>query len=208
MENTELYARVKDGKIVEFPVMKLHIENRGHPLSWYVLCNVANKPSTEEFQYVRQVPTLNAEGGVDVTWGVQSYTLDQLLNRLPVVQQEGAPRRNGPVRPAPTEALINRIKELATERVQSLLDQFAGSRGYGTPVGGPGSLESAISYIGDKNAAWAADGTFCKNLRSDVWSALFQYFSDVTASPQVQPWPADWQTIKSKLPALTWPAAE
>lgn len=205
----EVYARVVDGEIKEFPVAKIHIENRQHPFSWYVLCTFDTKPTVTEFEYARQIPKVTSQGGVNISWVVEKYTLDQLLSRLPVAETEG-PVRRGSQRPveAPTEALITKIKELAVNRAQDMLDKFAGTKGYGTPPGGPGSLESAISYIGDKNAEWAADGTFCKNLRSDFWTAVYQYFNDVIATPQVKPWPNKWDDVVKHLPELKWPVAE
>lgn len=202
----DLYARVVNGKIVEFPVYLVHIENRHHPLSWYVKCTVDEKPVVPEFAYARQVPTVTETGGVNISWVIEHYTLDQLLSQLPETESENTPRR-GPKRPStpPTEALINKIKELALARAQTMLDTFAGTKGYGTPPGGPGSLESAISYIGDKNPLWDADGKFCKSLRSDFWTTLYQYFADVTATPQVKPWPNRWADVVTNLPALTWP---
>jgi hypothetical protein len=200
----EIFARVVDGKIVEYPVMKTHIENRGHPINWYVLCKVAEKPATDELSYARQKVVLDTNGGVTVTWSVESYGLDALLSRLPSNEPERN-RRPEPKKADPSAALINRIKELTTQRVQETLDGFAGTRGYGTPVGGAGALESAITYIGDTNASWDADGTYCKTIRSAMWTALFAYFTDVVATPQVQPWPNSWKDIAVKLPVPVWP---
>lgn len=202
----DLYARVVDGKIQEFPVYLIHIENRHHPLSWYVKCTVDEKPAVGEFSYARQVPSVTETGGVNIAWVVEQYTLDQLLSRLPVVEKEGAPRR-GPQRPveAPTESLINKIKELAIERAQTVLDTFAGTKGYGTPPGGPKSLESAISFKGSKVPEWVADAAYCESLRDDFWVTLFKYFDDVTATPQAKPWPNRWTDIMAIMPEMKWP---
>lgn len=203
---SEVYARLKDGVIVEYPVAKIHIENRHHPMSWYVLCTFADKPSIAEFEYLRQVPKVTETNGVHIEWVVEKYNLDQLLSRLPVVQAEGGPRR-GSQRPVeiPTESLINKIKELAIERAQTVLDAFAGTKGYGTPPGGPKSLESAISFKGSKIPEWAADAAYCENLRDDFWVDLFAYFDAVTATPQTKPWPTRWLDIVAAMPEMKWP---
>lgn len=198
----DLYARVKDGKIVEYPVYLEHIKARGLPESWFVKCEIEPQPTTDIFSYAVQEPRVVNSTQVVVGWKVSALGLEQLLSRLPL--NPDSPKNNRRpnrrvVNEQPSEAMVAKIKTMVEDRVQALLDSFALTRGYAT-------LERAVSYIGDKNVKWNAEGIFCRDLRSDTWTQLQVYFTEVTATPQVKPWPNTWQDIANNLPKLQWPA--
>lgn len=198
----DIFARVKDGKIVEYPVYAEHIKARGLPVTWFVKCQVEEQPAVDEFSYAVQVPQLVNETEVVVSWKICTYQLEQLLMRLPVSLEAGRGERRNPrtrLNESPTETMIAKIKQLAEDRIEDLLDAFAQTRGYK-------DLERAVSYIGDKNPKWDAEGTYCRDVRSDTWVQLQAYFADVTATPQVKPWPNTWRDIVANIPTPTWPA--
>lgn len=201
MSDITTYAKVKDGKIVEYPVYIEQIKARGLPETWYTKCTVDPKPETDDFTYAYQVPVIQDTGGVRVTWKTDALSLESLLRMLPI--NPDSPRAKTPRQPnkennkPPSEAMITKIKALTEDRVQAELDKFANQRGYS-------DMERAISYIGDKNLTWSKEGKLCRDLRSDTWVALQAYFNDVTATPQVKPYPNTWRDIAVNLPALTW----
>lgn len=203
-----IYARVKDGKITEYPVTMEQIKARGLPQSWYVECTIDDKPIIDELTYAYQVPVITDNNGVRVTWKTSPITLDRLLNMLPFNSETNenenpliklpTSRRRIKSNNPPTPAMVAMIKKLTEERIQTSLDNFAKLKGYD-------SIERAISYIGDKNETWDSEGKFCRDIRSDTWTQLQQYFSDVTATPQVKPYPNRWEDITKNLPKLEWP---
>lgn len=197
----DLYARVIDGAIVEYPIYLEHIKARGLPEFWFVKCDLEEKPQLDEFSYAVQVPRVENPTKVVIGWKIQQFGLEQLLRKLPTNPDTQSPRRrpvNLTVTEPPSEAMIAKIKTLTEEYVEAQLDRFAQSRGYK-------DIERAVSYIGDKNPTWDAEGKFCRDLRSDTWTQLQAYFSDVIATPQVKPWPNSWHDIAPNLPAMAWP---
>jgi hypothetical protein len=197
----DLYARVINGEIVEYPIYLEHIKARGLPEFWFTKCETEEKPSVDEFSYAIQVPRVVDETRVVLGWTIQPMSLEQLLRKLPTnVEAQQQARR--PIRPIvtdlPSEALIAKIRTLTEDHVEALLNTFAQTRGYK-------DLERAITYIGDKNPVWDAEGKFCRDLRSDTWVQLQTYFGEVIATPQVKPWPNSWRDIASNLPPLVWP---
>lgn len=200
----ETYARVRDGSIVEYPVFLEQIKARGIPESWFVKCVIEEKPETDAFSYAVQEPRVVDAKTVIVGWKISSLNLDQLLARLPTNPNSKKTDRRSlrrTITEQPSVVMITKIKTLVEDRVQSMLDDFAQTRGYAT-------LERAVSYIGDKNSKWNAEAVFCRDLRSDTWTQLQAYFDEVTATPQTKPWPNQWQDILDNLPKFAWPVEE
>ena len=54
--------------------------------------------------------------------------------------------------------------------INKYMDIFAGTWGYGIPPGSDGSLDKAISYIGDSNVLWNNEAVALKTYRSHVWA--------------------------------------
>jgi hypothetical protein len=48
------YARVINGKVVEYPVYETHIQNRAQPLSWYTEVEYASYPELTAYQYAEE----------------------------------------------------------------------------------------------------------------------------------------------------------
>jgi hypothetical protein len=82
-----------------------------------------------------------------------------------------------------------------TAAVQQRLDAFAQTRGYD-------SMERLITYAGDPDAQFSAEGTYGKTARSQQWAASRQIQQDVQAGRR--PVPTVAQVI-SELPAMAWP---
>lgn len=199
----DIYARVEQGVIMEFPVYLTHIETRMHPIALYTKCNAGTPPSITELQFLKQAAVLAKDGTVSITYTAVDYPLESLLAKLP---NDTLPKAVRDRQEKPSVALLARIDALVRERVQSRLDSFVGTRGYGTPPGSLKSIETAISYIGSKNPIWDAEGRYAKELRETTWEAVDVYLSDIRAVPQLRPWPKTWQEIADALPAAMWPA--
>ena len=54
---SNIYARVRDGEVIEYPVLAEHIVNRGHPLNIYTKVLTEEIPSTGKFQ--KYIPKQN-----------------------------------------------------------------------------------------------------------------------------------------------------
>lgn len=195
-----VYARIQDGKILEYPVYPIHISNRAHPVDWYTPVLFTAKPDTDEFHYAREVLSIAPDQQyVVATYTVEPYSLDSLFQRIPLpegVEPElpGLLGDNRPTEP-PTPALVARIQELVLERVQAKLDAFAATRGYD-------GILSACSYVGSTNAKFKAEAELCVQLRDATWAALYTYIDQLNAGTEVLPY--KYSLIEEKLPVLAW----
>jgi hypothetical protein len=198
--NPTVYARVQNGKILEYPVYPVHITNRAHPLDWYTPVLFTAQPDTDEFHYAREVLSVTPDQQhIVATYTIEPYTLDSLFQRIPLpegVEPElpGLLDNNRPTEP-PTPELVARIQELILERVQSRLDNFARTRGYD-------GILSACSYIGSTNPKFKAEAEQCVQLRDATWTALYSYISELNTG--TEPLPYQYEQVEAKLPRLSW----
>lgn len=81
------------------------------------------------------------------------------------------------------------------DAIQRHLDATAQARAYD-------SIHTAVSYDGDPNPTWAAEGAAAKAWRSAVWTAAFAIMAAVEAGARPQPTEAD---LIAELPAVEWP---
>jgi hypothetical protein len=90
------------------------------------------------------------------------------------------------------------IATLCTIRAQEHLDAFARTRGYD-------DMRSLVSYAGDADPTFAAEGARGMALRSAMWAALRQVQIDVLSGQRSLP--RSYEELRSEpglLPTLTW----
>jgi len=186
---TETYARVVDGKVVEYPVYRDFITNRSHPLSWYTRVDVSNYPTQipRFHTVVESVSVVNGKCVANYTF--QPLSLDSVLCLVPTDA-------------APDAELVKRITDLAIEAVQAKLDKFAATRGYGDSRTSP--IVSVCTYAMSANARFAAEAQYCVTKRDETWAAMYALFDSVTAGARA--FPKSFADIDAALPALAWPA--
>jgi hypothetical protein len=80
--------------------------------------------------------------------------------------------------------------------VQTHIDTIAQSRNYDNGV-------SAASYVGDPNAAWAAEAAAFVAWRSAVWAGVFTLLEQVQAGEA--PMPESPAALIAALPQIEWP---
>lgn len=89
---------------------------------------------------------------------------------------------------APTVAMY-------TAEIQGRLDAFARERGYD-------DMASLVTYAGDTDPLFAAEGDCGKKARSATWAAARTILADVTAGRRAIPTIGD---LLAELPELKWP---
>ncbi|MVA73582.1 hypothetical protein GOZ81_21295 [Agrobacterium vitis] len=82
--------------------------------------------------------------------------------------------------------------------IQQFMNTKAHERGYD-------SLTTAVTYVGDKHATFAAEAAALKDWRSDVWVYSLAELEKVIAKQRPIPTVAEFLT---ELPAFTWPDAQ
>jgi len=192
MDN-DIFALVKDGEIVEYPVYYSSIVNRAHPVDMYTKVTFEEKPVTPPFYYVPEKLVL-VDGEVVLKYGVpEPISLDALLQRV-----TGPLLLEGMKIPVSSD-LSNRIFELAHDNVEKLLNDFAKKKGYRDIV-------SAISYIGSTTPEFNDDGVFCRDLRDNVWATFYLYVNNILEGKV--PYPNSWLEFSAHLPEMVWPNIE
>jgi len=195
-QNLETYARVENRQIVEYPVYHLHIVNRAHPFEWYHKVVFDKKPDVPAFHYLREVPVLQVNNEVHVTYVAEPYTLKSLLS---LIYPETIGDENAEVQTVDIatvdESLINRIVELVRQHVQNMLDHFAQERGYD-------GIVSAVSYANSSVQQFANEGNRALQKRDEVWTNMYAYIAEVKTGSK--PVPKSIKEIEAELPALTW----
>jgi len=95
-------------------------------------------------------------------------------------------------------------KDLALQKsiefsTQERLDAFAQTRGYD-------DIKSASTYAGCSVPKFDVEGSYCRDIRAQTWSVLYDLLDQVKAG--TIPKPNDFSDVEPLLPALEWPAIQ
>lgn len=157
---SNIYAKVENGVIVEYPVMAFHIKNRGHSVSAYRKCIFDIKPELKPFQSLVETPVFH-NNTVIVKYKISEASLQSLLDKAN--RQKSS---NGKIE----EVLLNRIITEIKNLTQSVLDSKAIALGYFSSI-------SAISYETSNNAQSQEDAVKIKDYRDFLWDAVLPYIN-------------------------------
>ena len=100
------------------------------------------------------------------------------------------------VEPIPPEEIAATLKRQVADAVQRHLDAAVADRSYA-------SAAAAVSYVGDPNPQWDAEGRAVRDWRSAVWTACFSALDAVLAGERP---PLTPEEMVAELPPLVWPA--
>ena len=197
----DLFGRIKNGKIIEFPVYRLHIKNRSHPLSWYTPVVDLEKPELPAFHCYERALDIK-DGFIQQSYTVRPFTLQELLGQLRKLPTGETPDEMPSVIPI-TEvdpAMIQQVYGLVSNYLTDKLIAFAATRGYGSAnVDAFTSLMTYSDSVIDKFKNEALRG---KALRDQAWANMLGYFGKVTAGEV--PVPTSMEEIDALIPELTW----
>jgi len=192
----DLFARVKDGKIIEFPVYRLHIKNRAHPIDWYTPVKEIGKEETlPPFSYQqRTVELIGSE--VIATYTTKEYSLAELLTQLNRGMDSILGREiESPKIEELDPALVAQVYKLTSEYATSKLNAFAQERGYD-------DIYTLCDYRDSMFDKFRIEGLRGYQLRDQVWIALTTYFEEVQNG--TKPVPVSISEIDAVFPAMTW----
>lgn len=192
-KDLDLFARVKDGKIVEFPVYYMHIRNRNHPVSRYTRVVEGPKPDVPKFHHLTQKVEIIGRDVV-VSYQAVPTPLSAMLSTLLTMNDEGELQAL-PITEVEPET-IEHIYTQVSDYIHDRLDEFARTRGYN-------SLDSLIGKYRDsavpKFAAEAARG---RELLDQTWANQLQYFEEILSG--AVPVPTSIADINARIPEMTW----
>lgn len=95
----------------------------------------------------------------------------------------------------PLEEIAAALKAQVADAVQRHLDNAVAERGYS-------SAAAAVSYVGDPNPQWDAEGRAVLAWRSAVWTTCFAALDAVLAGERP---PLTPEEMVAELPPLVWP---
>ena len=197
---TDLFARVEDGVITEYPVYRIHIVNRSQPFDWYTPVIDLEKPELPAFS--KYVETLTIKDTfIERAFTVAAYSLNELLSII----RQGRATHGIPGLPGQDQddititevdpAVIAQVYKLGGEYATAKLDTFAQTRGYD-------NIDKLISYATSSFEKFKTEGQRGLYLRDATWAALVTYFEKVVAG--TLPIPKSTAELDALLPELTW----
>lgn len=192
----DVFARVDGLDIVEYPVIRLYIQNRAHPMVWYRPVVELEKPALPDFHYYRTVLTLKG-AYVEAAFVPMPYTLEQMLSSLIRLDNEV------PAVPLVGEVdskVIGRINELAGNYITKKFSDFARERQYGTETVDP--IVSLSTYLTSNNAQMRAEAEYVFRKRDEAWANLLSYMAKVMSGEV--PVPTTIEEIDAQIPVLDW----
>ena len=196
LNDLDVFARVVDGKVVEYPVYRIHIRNRAHPLSYYHRVVDTGAPTPDEFGTVDQTLEVHPDNTVHVVYTKRPLTLAEMLRTFQVQNPEDplAPMTAKPI----TEidpATMQHVYNLAGDYVTEKLDEFARTKQYKDFIHLTGYRYSAIP-------SFAVEAMRGYTLRDQIWANLLSYFTQVTSG--AVPVPTSIADVDALIPDLTW----
>ena len=192
---TELFARVHNDRVVEFPISRMQIVNSGEQVSYFYPVKYSRKPKNiPPYHFAKEVLEI-MDDYVQVNYVITAIGLDQLLIRAyhpgGVLNETFETVTFADTEPALYNALVESIKP----EVQTRLDKFAQERGYDNMV-------SCITYRDSAVDQFRNDANRCITIRDNTWATLYAYLAEVQAG--TKPVPKNRSYIMSLLPATTW----
>lgn len=188
----ELYAYVVDGKILGFPVLPLHIENRGHPVSMYVPVVNGIVVQEKDFHYVNSKPRYDPDKNVVVLdQELVEMSAQAILNKLYEGKEASEHLFIQHVHPSSIPLVFSQISKIAQKR----LDEFANQKNYD-------DIFSLVGYSSSTIPRFQADAQKGIEARDNTWMPLIAFMETlVSGGTHV---PRDVNEIISLIPALTW----
>lgn len=197
LNDLDLFARVADGKVVEYPVYRIHIKNRAHPLSFYTPVIKTEAPAPDEFGTVDESLEVRSDA-VHVVYTKRPLTLAEMLRTFQVQDPENptAPMAAKPISEI-DPATVQHVYNLAGDYVSEKLDEFARTKQYKDFIHLTGYRYSAIP-------SFAAEAMRGYTLRDQIWANLLNYFTQVTTG--AVPVPTSIADVDALIPEMTWEA--
>lgn len=199
MQDVVEYCRIENDKIVEYPVLEIHIRNRGHSMDMYTKVVHLQKPTVPQFAYLTRKIEL-AEGVPVVTYALESKSIDAVLSDLYYKLQSnsvfaGTGEYKLKVEDVSPETL-DFVMRMSEDLVEKHLNNWVSQKGYS-------SIVTASTYATSSNPIRAQEGALAVKARDEAWDAFYDYFDAVLKKGE-KPFPMRASDITEQLPVLTW----
>ena len=193
--NENIFARIVNNRIVQFPVTVDQINERDTPTDLYYRCFFPDiHPEVRLHEKVVYTPRLVGEA-VYVFESVETRSTDEMFDYLYGTAGEQTPTGLVLSPSKVTDELYLAFVEVVKHRVQKEMDVFARTREYD-------DVKSACDYVNSVIPTYKAEAQRCIYLRDMTWSQLFNYLNTVRAGSL--PLPQKWEDIAAYIPPFTW----
>lgn len=196
VSSNNLFARIQDNRILEWPLTYAEIQERGEPLSLFKVIHYLDKPEQPPFYNFEE--NINLDNGTPVvSYKVTAIPLQEILNEV-FLNKTGV---TGEVYlkevafsdiPAPS---LKRIFELVRLEVSNRLDAFSQSRYYD-------NIATLVTYKDDPDLQQSLEGNRGLVLRSQCWAAITRLEARINNGTSLLP--RLEEDIFKLLPVLTW----
>ena len=152
-----IYARVENGRVIDFPVTAQDIAVRTLPPSWYKPVVFDKTPELKTGQYASSIESV-VDNTLHIFYDVKQYTPDEIFAKIYNAQI--------------SLAIVNTddltyLKQIIEAEASSRFERLAKDRGYD-------SLASLCSWTNSKVASYADEAQYAIDLRDAFWPALYQ----------------------------------
>ena len=189
-----IYCRIEGGKIVEYPVSPIHIVNRNHSVDMYSEVHFEEKPIISRFQEAQERIRLIAGKFPVVEYVTSDLTFEQIVSQLKAEASDENGKIDVQKLDLPT---IQYISNMCDERMGQELDTFVATRRYK-------NVDSMAKYYESTDTAFRQESLYVRELCTQVYTALIQYFTLVLQKQE--PFPETWSEVMNKVPELKWNA--
>ena len=196
VSSNNLFARIQDNRILEWPLTYSEIKERGEPLSLFKVIHYLDKPEQPPFYNLEESIKLD-NGTPVVSYKVISIPLQEILNEVFLNKSEVSGEvylKEVTIGDIPLTSL-KRIFELVRLEVSSRLDTFAQTRYYD-------NIATLVTYKDDPDLQQSLEGNRGLILRSQCWAAITRLEARVNNGTSMLP--RLEEDIFKLLPALTW----
>ena len=193
-----IFARIEDGRVVQYPMTYDDINERNTPNDLYYQCFFSDDdapltPSLSE--YITEKLTIIGTS-VYVSKILVKKTITDMFTYLhdiaAVTNEEGVVSID---RAKVSADVYLAFEDAVKTEVQKTLDNFARQKGYD-------DLRSVCTYTNSSIEIYRTEGIRASELRDLTWYTLYVYFNDVITG--VRDLPVSWNDIAQNLPELTW----
>lgn len=194
----KVFARIENNRVVEYPITVATIRERNNPAEVYieVFYNLANPPQDIPL-YQKRVEVVKWFGPfVYIDYEITYRTVEEMFqylssfamfydeNQQPVVNRTQI-----------TPEIYDAFEIVVKRKVQSLMDAFAGSRGYDDMF----ALCNYAASTEEQQRLEAQRGIY---LRDVAWRTLYSEFAKMKQG--LRPIATSWSDIGQHLPEFTW----
>ncbi len=185
----EIYAKVEDGIITQYPLTLADINNANESTNTYYYCYPNVKPAFNALiERLVDSPVLLGSI-VIINYTTERKTLDELFAEIGLGDGQGIT-----INQVPPE-LLEAVVILTKEKVQRKLDEFAQTRGYD-------DMKSVCTYVDSQIPQYQLEAQRAIYIRDLTWSNLYMYLNGILSG--ATPLPSSCTDIEAVLPAMTW----